>query len=360
MSAATLQAILVLPLLHLLGAMTEEARVLHVLVAHLGHGLESALQVIARDVAHAEKLKSVFGCHVCLPAFQNCLFFKGHLNAHFSQFSAIIRHALGQIVLHLVTIKAYADTNARLSDDLLLCLVGKEVQKILVLAVAVDGVVADVHLPEDVLVGHALEVVQGIHTQPRDVTEQVGMRHAHNGGAAPLGVGEQVTPRDGGAVVQVLNETVIKEGNIRPVRQGEIGVLLALEGAEFNATQDIDAVGVLLLNEMDVVVVAAEGALVVVQPHVGGSAEDAVTGVADTVVVVGDAEGVQASRDGGLHDGFRGILAAEGIVGVGMKILKHSDYYLSSLHNISVSYSLRARLPHKFSTNPLHEQLMDT
>lgn len=71
------------------------------------------------------------------------------------------------------------------------------------------------------------------------------------------------------------------------------------------------------------IVVAAQGALVVVQPHVSDGAEHTVAGVADAVVMVGDAEGIQPSRDGGLHDGLGGVLSAEGVVGVGMKILKH-------------------------------------
>ena len=45
--------------------------------------------------------------------------------------------------------------------------------------------------------------------------------------------------------------------------------------------------------------------------YVGGGAEDAVTGIADAVVVVGDAEQLQPPSNGGLHDGFRGILPAE-------------------------------------------------
>ena len=62
-SATALQTVLVLPLLDLLGGVSEEARVLHVLVAHLGDGLERALQIVTGNVAQTEKLKSVFGCH---------------------------------------------------------------------------------------------------------------------------------------------------------------------------------------------------------------------------------------------------------------------------------------------------------
>ena len=100
-------------------------------------------------------------------------------------------------------------------------------------------------------------------------------------------------------------------------------MLVALQSAKLDAAEDVDLPRVFLADEIDVVVVAAEGTLVAVLPHVGGVAEDIVAGKANAVVVVGDAEGVQTSRDGGLHDGLGGVLAAEGVVGVGMKILKH-------------------------------------
>ena len=256
------------------------------------------------------------------------LLLKGHLDAQLGELFAVARHAVGEVVLHSVAVKAHADADTRLADDLLLFPVGEEVQKIFVLAVAVDGIVADVHLPEDVLLGHARKVVQGILAPPLDVGEKVSMGHTHNGSPAPLGVGEEVAPRDGGMVVQILDEAIVEVGDIRALGEGEVGVLLALEGTQLDTPQNVDLTRVLFLDEVDMVVVAAEGALVVVQLHVGGGAENTVAGVTDAVVVVGDAEGVQSPRNGGLHNGLGGVLSAEGVVGVGMKVLQHGKRLL--------------------------------
>ena len=223
-----------------------------------------------------------------------------------------------------MAVKAHADPRTGTADDVLLLLVLKEIKEILMLVVVMDGIVADVHLPEDVLVGHALEVVQRICAQLSNMTEQVGMGDTHHGGTAPLGVGEQVSPRHRHGAVQILNEAVVVKGDVRIVGDDEVRVIHVEQGAKLDAPQDADLVGVLVLDQVDVVKVAAQGALVIVVSQITRGSQGAVAAVADGVVMVGDAEEVQSSRNGGLHDGLGSILSAEGIVGMGMKILKHN------------------------------------
>ena len=303
----------------LFGSITHRSPLGHTVGSFIGRGIGSAGGKGGdhREQSQQDQKKSFHGSLL-----------KGHLDAQLGQFLTVARHAVGEVVLHTVAIEAHADTDTRLADDLLLGFVGEEVQEILVLAVAVDGIVADVHLPEDIFVGHTLEVVQGILAPSFNVGEEVGMSHAHHGSPAPLCVGEEVAPCDGGMVVQILNEAVVEVVDIRHIGQGEVGVLLALEGTELDAPQDVDLSRVLFLDEVDVIIIPRQGALVVVQLHARGGAEYTVAGVADTVVVVGDAEGIQPSRDGGLHDGLGGVLPAEGIVGVGMKVLQHGKRLL--------------------------------
>ena len=239
-----------------------------------------------------------------------------HQNPHSRQAAAVVGNARGEVVLDSVAVKSnrYADAGA--ADNLLLFFVGEEIQHIAVLAVAVDGIIGDVHLPEDVLIGHALEIIQRIGAEAGNVREKIGVCHAHNGGAAPLGEGEKIAAGDGTVCVEILDEAIVEKGDVCARRQGIVRVRRPLEGAYFNAAQDGDLVCILLANEVLMVVITAQSALVVVKPHVGRRAKNAVAAVADAVVVVGNAEEPESSRNGRLHDGLGGVFAAEGVVGM--------------------------------------------
>ena len=97
-----------------------------------------------------------------------------------------------------------------------------------------------------------------------------------------------------------------------------------LQGAELDAAQDADAVGVLFPDQIDVVEIPAQRALAGA-PEIGGGGvlEDVKPAVPDAVIMVGDAEQLQPAGNGCLHDSLRRVLPAEGVVGVGMQVLVH-------------------------------------
>ena len=252
------------------------------------------------------------------------LLFKGHTDAEGGEAGAEVTDAVGEVVLDAVAVEADADADAGGAHDFLLFGAIEEGEHIGVDAEVMDAVVADVHFPEDAVGSHAGEVGEGGLAARRDMGEQVGMRNADPGGTAAGGVGEQVAAGDGGGAVQILDEAVVKEGNIRAVREAEAGVAPVLQGAELDAAQDADAVGVLFPDQIDVVEIPAQRAFAGA-PEIGGGGvlEDVKPAVPDAVIMVGDAEQLQPAGNGCLHDSLRRVLPAKGVIGVGMQVLVH-------------------------------------
>ena len=126
------------------------------------------------------------------------------------------------------------------------------------------------------------------------------------------------------AAIDMLKEAVVVIGDVGVLGQGVALVRRPSQGADLDTAEHADAVGVFLLDKGHVVKVATKGALVVVRRRpILGQKEHVDARVADTVVVVGDAEQLNAARDRRLHHVLGPVLAAERIVGMRMKILDH-------------------------------------
>ena len=144
-----------------------------------------------------------------------------------------------------MTVKAYAEANTGLSDDRLLLLVSEELEHIFVLTVVVDAVIADVHLPKDVFLRHALEVVAGIFAKRGDKREHIGMRYAYVLASASLRKAEEVAARCRVIACETLDQAIVEEGYVRILWERRFhsrGV-----GRDLNSAQQTDLVRILLL-----------------------------------------------------------------------------------------------------------------
>ena len=125
-------------------------------------------------------------------------------------------------------------------------------------------------------------------------------------------------------MVKILDQAVVKKGNIHPVRQGIVPIRLTLKGADLDAAEDADVIPVLLSNKVHVVKIPPKRKGICHRTcRYFGAPEQLRPSVPHPVVMVGDTEQVKPAGDGGLNDGLRRVLPAEGVVGMGVKILDH-------------------------------------
>ena len=173
-----------------------------------------------------------------------------------------------------------------------------------------DAVVADVHFPEDILLRHPLEVAVGVFPDGLDEGEHIRMRHADAGASAPLSKGEQIPFDDGIFHIGVFDEAIVEKGDVRIGRQCHLGHIQM--GRDLNSPQDADAIGVLFLDQIDMIVISAErNGAGGVGDHVFGGNQSVKSAKIDAVIVVTNAEQLNAACNGRFHDGFGAVLAAE-------------------------------------------------
>ena len=97
--------------------------------------------------------------------------------------SQVFRHAaetddtFPRILTDTVSVKTDGDLDAGSAHDVLLFFVFKKLQHIRMLPIVMDGIVADVHLPEDPAFPHLHEIRIRIFPARMNKAEHIGMRH---------------------------------------------------------------------------------------------------------------------------------------------------------------------------------------
>lgn len=258
------------------------------------------------------------------------LFLKGHFNSHLRDAATVIRHTLGEIVLDSMTVKSNAEPNAGFSDDGLLLLVFEEFKNIRMLAVLMDTVIADIHFPKDILLRHALEIAVRTFAERADKREHIGVRNAHSRTTAPLGKTKQIPMYDRIFYIRIFYHAVVEKRNIGILRQGDFGDVQMC--GDFDAAENADSVCVFFLHESDVVIISMKSdGLVLIFYDIVRCAEGILSAESNAVVMIANAEKLNAALGGGFCDSFRAVLAAKRIIRMRMKILYHGKWCLLAM-----------------------------
>ena len=242
-----------------------------------------------------------------------------HRNTQFFQLAAGSFDPVWGIVLQNVAVKAHGHLHAASFHGFDQFFVFKELLYVLVLLELVLGVVIHIQLPEDVLLLHLFEEFVPIQTVKIQVSGQIHMGNAGSLTTAPLGKGQHIV-NDGTGEIEIFDIAVIEHGYIHSVwHQGKT----LIHGGDLHTAPYFNLILILVSQDFDMLVVPLQRGIVGDDPMLIAVIGNTGPVHHNAVIVVANAQKLDAAFNGLFDECLRRILAAVRVIGVRMYVLNH-------------------------------------